>query len=210
MLGKHGGFALFIEFEDIKTYVAIAAFIISIFALFNGRNSRKLAEESLAISKQVKREAEIEYLKTIPAIDIIEVIKVDNTYRVVLLLSNMRTTPFRINCVGLSKKVYKKRNIKNYIRSRTDSDFNWNYEQINNFDWNPQGDLDTEEKYTKEAAKFLVVKDLERVLVSIPDFNQYSTYQFKVNTTHGVVTLADSISPNGKVHFCKEFRQSFT
>ncbi|GAD31908.1 hypothetical protein PLEI_3573 [Photobacterium leiognathi lrivu.4.1] len=201
---------MFIEFEDIKTYVAIAAFIISVFALLNGRKSRKIAEESLAVSKQIKREAEIEYLQTIPAIDVLEVIKVNDAYRAVLLLSNMRSTPFRINCVGLNKKVYKKRNIKNYIRSKTDSDFNWDYEKIDDFDWNPQGDLDTLEKYTNEAAKFLVVKDQEKVLITIPDFNQYATYQIKVNTTHGVVTLAGRISPDGKVYFCKEFKQSFT
>jgi len=201
---------LLIEFEDIKTYVAIAAFIMSIFALFNVKKSRKIAEESLLISKQIKRDAEIEYLKTTPAVDILKVIKVNNTHRVVLLLSNMRSIPFRINSIGLSKKSQKKRNIQNYIRSKIKSEFNWDYESTDNFDWNPQGDLDSTEKFVSEAAKFLIVKDQEKVLVSIPDFDQYATYQFKINTTHGVVTLADKMSPNGKVHFCKEFRQSFT
>ena len=99
---------MLIEFEDIKTYVAIAAFIMSIFALFNVKKSRKIAEESLLISKQIKRDAEIEYLKTTPAVDILKVIKVNNTHRVVLLLSNMRSIPFRINSIGLSKKSQKK------------------------------------------------------------------------------------------------------
>ena len=131
-------------------------------------------------------------------------------HRVVLLLSNMRSIPFRINSLGLSKKSYKKRNIKNYIRSKVDLDFSWDYENIDNFYWNPKGDLDLTEKFVSEAGKFLIVKDQEKVLVSIPDFDEYATYKFKINTTHGVVTLADRMSTSGKVHFCKEFKQSFT
>ncbi len=57
---------------------------------------------------------------------------------------------------------------------------------------------------------FLVVHDKEKILVTIPEFNQYMTYRFTINTNHGVVTQASSISKTGQTHFCNEFNQSFS
>lgn len=199
-----------IGIEEVRTYIAVGAFVVSLLALRNGWKSKKIAERSLQISESVKREAEIEYLKTIPSVDIIDVVEVCGKHRVVLLMSNMRATPFRINSVSVSKRINRPRSIKNLIYARVDPTFDWKYDPVEDIVWNPQGDLDTEEKYVREASEFLIVKEQERVLVTIPNFSTKDKYQFKLNTTHGVVTISDRIAHNGKVYFCQEFRQTFT
>jgi hypothetical protein len=200
---------LFEDLEFIQTSTSVLAVVISFWALWNGRKSRRISDRSLAIAENNKINAEVEYLKTTPAIDIIDVVNVEGTYRAVLLLSNMREAPFRINSLTLYRKAFKQRSISNFIRSKVDPDFDWDYEQVEGYAWNPKGDLDDREKFVNEAGQFLVVKEQEKILVTIPDFNQYATYRFKINTTHGVITIADSITPNGNVYFCKEFKQSF-
>lgn len=201
---------MILEINNIELYIAILALLISVFVFLNARKARKTAEKSLKIAERIKREAEIEYLSTIPAIDILEIINVGDKNRVVLLLANMRSTSFRINSLLVEKRTFKKRNLKHYIESKINPNFDWDYESIEGYFWNPKGSLDNSEKYVNEAGEFLIVKETEKILVTIPNFSEYSTYRFKVNTTHGVVTLSGSISKNGKVYFCNEFRQSFT
>jgi len=200
------------SFDDpiFQSYLSAIAVIISVLVFINHLKTRRLVAESLKIARSTKYQLEIEYLKTIPSIDILEVIKVDGSDRVVLLISNMRSVPFRINSLTIHKKNYKKRNIGNYLHSKFDPNFEWDYELVDGYRWNPKGTLDDSEKYVKEAAEFLVVHDKEKILVTIPEFNQYMTYRFTINTNHGVVTQASSISKTGQTHFCNEFNQSFS
>lgn len=200
------------SFDDpiIQLYLSVFAVIISVLVFINHLKTRKLVAESLKIARSTKHQLEIEYLKTIPSIDILEVIEVDGKERVVLLISNMRSVPFRINSLTIHKRNYKKRSIKNYIHSKFDLSFEWDYEPVVGYRWNPKGTLDDSEKYVKEAAEFLVVHDKEKILVTMPEFSQYITYRFTINTNHGTVTQTSSISKTGQTHFCNEFNQSFS
>lgn len=198
------------EIQNIESYKTILALLISVLVLLNARKARKTSEKSLRIAEKLKREAEIDNLKSQPAIDILKVIKVDDKYRVVLFLSNMRSTPFRINSVFVEKKSFKRWSLKNYIESRINPNFDWYYDAVEDYFWNPKGPLDNSEKYADEAGEYLIVKESEKVLVTIPDFREHSTYRFTVNTTHGVITLSGRLSTTGRTHFCNEFRQSFS
>jgi len=135
------------EFDTQVLLLSIAPIVISILAYLNSRKSRIVAEKSLELSKSAKRIAEIEYLKTIPAIDVIGIVKISGKYRVKLLVSNMRATPFRINSLTVLKRRPKHRNIKNYFYSKIDPEFNWDYEKVEGIFWNPKGNLDDEEPY---------------------------------------------------------------
>lgn len=198
---------------DVNTQlflVSLVPIVISILAYLNSRKSRIAAEESLKLSKSAKRIAEIEYLKTTPSLDVVGVVKASEKYRVKLLISNMRSSPFRINSLMVLKRKLKKRNLKNYLYSKYDPDFNWDYEKIEGVFWNPKGNLDNEEYYVSEAGEFSVVKDKEFILVTVPDFNEHEIYSFQFHTTHGNTDITGRISKNNRTLFCTEFRQSFT
>lgn len=198
------------EFNTEVFLLSIAPIIISILAYLNSRKSRIVAEKSLELSKSAKSIAEIEYLQTIPAIEVIGIVKISGTYRVKLLVSNMRATPFRINSLTVLKRRPKRRNIKNYFYSKIDPKFNWDYEKVEGIFWNPKGDLDDEEHYVQEAGEYVVVKDKEFVLVSIPGFSEHETYSFQFHTTHGNTSITGHVSENNRTLFCTEFRQTFT
>lgn len=152
---------------------------------------------------------EIEALKSMPQLDLLGIVSVGELDRAKLLISNMRSTPFRINSVCLEKYAPKVRSLKNIFKSQFDEDFDWYYEKVDGYRWNPMGNLDYEEKYQSEAAEFLTVKEQEKILITIPDYSEYKTYRFSVKTSHGNVDISGSISKNGKVYFCNDFRQSF-
>lgn len=196
--------------NHVEIYISMVALMFSILAYVNHRKTRKLAEKTYDIAISTKHATEIESLKMMPQLDIIGLVSVDDVERVVILIANMRSTPFRINCVGVERYAPKPRTIKNLLRSKLESNFDWDYESIDSYRWNPKGNLDFGEKYQCEAAEFLTVKDQEKILITIPDFNEYRKYLFNIKTSHGNVSIADRISKNGKVHFCNDFRQSFS
>ncbi|WP_058550945.1 hypothetical protein [Pseudoalteromonas sp. 10-33] len=196
--------------DDMELYLSVCALVISLAAYLNHRKTRKLAENTYQIALSTKHVTEIEYFKTMPSIEIVDVVSVDDLDRVILHLSNMRTTPFKINSVDVARFSPKKRSISNYIKAKLDSNFDWDFEKVIGYKWNPMGDLGYSEKYISEAVEFLTVKEQERILVTIPDFSEYRTYRFTVNTSHGNVSLSGTASKEGKVHFCNEFHQSFS
>lgn len=193
---------------DIDTCLSITSLFIASLALINTRKATLNSGKALSIAQRVKNQADYEYAQSYPAIDILKVIQVDGKHRVVLLLCNMRLNPFRINSINVCKRVRKKRSLENFINYLFDKNFDWNFERLDKINWNPKGNLDDSEKFVEEAGEFLVVEKKEKVLVTIPDFNEYSTYRFEVNTSHGIVTLSGSPSKNESTYFCKDFRQS--
>jgi hypothetical protein len=196
------------ETNDLEIYISATSIIISVLAFLYTRRSTKIAERAVLIAEKVKRQNDYEYAQTYPSIDILKVIEVDNKHRVILHLCNMRANPFRINKVSVHKRVNKKRSIRNYIESIVNKNFDWDYEDIDGYAWNPKGNLDDSEKFFEEAGEFIIVKHTEKILVTIPEYSEYATYRFTVDTTHGTVTLAASPTKHGNTYFCKEFRQS--
>lgn len=92
------------NFEVIKWVVVLLSIPISIFAYLNARKSRKISERALRVSERSERRINIDLINTVPALDLLDVIKVGAKYRVKILLTNLRSTPFRINCLKLYKK----------------------------------------------------------------------------------------------------------
>lgn len=198
-----------ITVDNFEIYLSTFALLVSILAYANHRKTRKLAEKTYQIALSTKHVTEIEALKSMPQLDLLGIVSVGELNRAKLLISNMRSTPFRINSVCLEKYAPKVRSVKNIFKSKFDQDFDWYYEKVDGYRWNPMGNLDYEEKYQSEAAEFLTVKEQEKILITIPDYSEYKTYRFSVKTSHGNVDISGSISKNGKVHFCNDFRQSF-
>lgn len=196
------------DLKGLEVYISVFSLAISVLAFFYTRRSAKISERALLVSEQTKRQNDYQYAQSYPAIEILKVIEVDGIHRVVLFLHNMRTNPFRINSVAVHRRVNKKRNIQNYAQSILHEDFDWHYEEINGYVWNPKGHFDDSEKFVEEAGEFVVVKDSEKILVSIPEYSEYSTYRFTIDTTHGVVTLIGSPTKHGNTYFCKKFKQS--
>ena len=129
------------EIKNIELFIMMFALLVSTLLYPNARKARKEAEKSVRIAESLKQQAEIEYLNTLPAIDILDLVKVDDKHRVILFLANMRSTPFRINSLLVEKKLYKNRTFKNYIASKLDPNFDWNYTPIDDYFWNPKESL---------------------------------------------------------------------
>jgi hypothetical protein len=74
----------------------------------------------------------------------------------------------------------------------------WQY--INDARWNPRGNLNYNEYSIEDALQFACVKDMQEIIVTIPELKVPRQYKFEVQTTAGTAILTTTLS-HDKVYF---------
>ncbi|HCH1219453.1 TPA: hypothetical protein NKP90_004661 [Vibrio parahaemolyticus] len=204
-----------LEISDIA--IKIAPIVISFLAYLNARKSKSIAkkssdiaEKSLKLAERNERKLRIEDLQALPSLDFVDVIDVGEKKRVKLRVTNMRSTPCKINCVEVFKSLRYGRNFVDFKEKCSADKLDDSYELVENVVWNPKGNLDDSEYFMREAGEFQIIHNSELILVSIPSFDERQAYLIRIFTSHGNICLEGRLSISGKVLFTTGFKQEFT
>ncbi len=195
--------------ETITISLSGFSIIVAFFSYLAAAKSAKQAAKSTAISEVALKRASYEKVQSLPSIEVIGALKVDNQIRVKLLVFNLRQNPLRVHCVKVLLYQPKPINITNYIKSKM-GPFDWDYSKIEDVVWNPKGTLDDREHYLEDAIEFSYVKEKEYLLVTMPSYSEGATYKFVVITSIGECFISSRPSFTGRTMFAIDYNQTIT
>ena len=193
---------------NIDLIISGISLAVSYMAYTAAEKSAGHAKRAAQIADIALRRSSYEKVQSLPVVEVVGTVKINNKTRVKLMLFNLRPEPLKIQCVKAYIFEPRARNIKNYILSKLEP-FDWDYRKIDNIFWNPQGPLDEEEHYVQEAMEYSYIKERGIVLVTIPEYDKYAEYKFEVITSVGTASITSRWA-DGKTLFAIDYRQTIT
>jgi len=166
--------------------IASLSLIISAFTLFQLKQNSRLS----FYSEQFK------HTTTLPVLDFISLVNTNDKTRARLILFNNH--PHNITILGVKTYFYKPTRLAFLKSLILGARCYWQY--VDDARWNPRGNLDYNEHFLEEAFQFACVKDMQEILVTLPEFQTHRRYKFEVQTTVGTTILATTLSHN-KIYF---------
>jgi hypothetical protein len=189
---------------DINTAVASLAALATAHAAYSARRSAKFSEIAL-------RNISYAEVQTRPSVEVQGIVEVNGVYRAKLIVFNQRETALRIHTVRLFRLNPKSWSLANWLRSKRDVDFDWNYEYEGTI-WNPKGTLDDVEYSADDRTwPLTLVSKTEIVLVTLRRYteNPYQKYRFEVVTSQGT-TSQECVPSSGRQTLPTDFQMEIT